>query len=485
VSDSISPVYSDVFAKMSWTINDRNRVAVHLLTADDGLHYTNNSGVIRSEYGSHYAWLTWDAQLGERLSGQSVWSASGLTWSRAGTPSFKLSEDMHDHRTFTDWTMREDWSLALSGQTAIKFGGEAHALGASYDYSGIHTTTSVVNGTATQTSSAITADLTPDGNSLGAYVAPRVAIGSWLTAEAGARIDRTSYTTDALVSPRANIVANVTPSTSLRASVGRYDQPQPIYSLQVGDGVNTFAPADISNQRALGVEQHIGGGMSVRAEAYDREIVRERPRYVNLRLTTDVFPEFPFDRVLLLATSGRSHGVEMMARRQAIDGFEWTASYAIASVTDDVDGVSIPRMYDQRHTVYVDGSYHPAGSTWRFSAAWQIHSGWPQPPITFRVDTLRAGSTPNVIVTPVVGPLSSIGAQRLPWYRRLDLRYTRDVVTSHGRLSFFADVYNVFNAKNPRYDDYSVDVQNGRLVTRPVPNSQVGRLPSAGIAWDF
>jgi hypothetical protein len=484
VSDSISPVYSDVFAKASWMINDRNRFALHLLTADDGLYYTDSDGRIRSAYGSRYAWFTWDARLTERLSGRSVWSASGLTWSRAGVPSSALTDAMHDYRTLSDLAMREDWSIALSDRSTIKLGGEAHALRASYDYNGVHGTTTIVNGTTVQAAKAITATLTPTGTSLGAYVAPRIALGSWLTAEIGARADHASYTTDALVSPRANVVATVTPSTSLRASVGRYNQPQPIYALQVGDGVNDFAPADLSNQRALGVEQRIGGTMSVRVEAYDREIVREHPRYINLRLTTDVFPEFPFDRVLLPATSGRSRGVELMARRQAIDGFEWTASYAIASVVDDASGLWIPRMYDQRHTAYVDGSYHPAGTSWRLSAAWQIHSGWPQPPITFRADTAR-GSTPTVVVRPTVGPLSSIGAQRLPWYRRLDVRYTRDIVTSHGRLAFFGDVFNVFNAKNPRYDDYSVSLQNGRLVTRPVPNVQIGRLPSAGISWDF
>jgi hypothetical protein len=485
VDDSISPVYSDVFAKTSWTINDRNRVALHLLTADDGLHYTDTDGRIRSVYGSRYAWLTWDAQFAQRLTGQSVWSASGLTWSRAGSPSLKLSEDMHDQRTFRDFGMREDWTLSFSERAAVKFGGEAHAVRASYDYSGVHVTPNVTAGGSAQNDKTIAASLAPAGSNLGAYVAPRVALASWLTAEAGARVDRVSYTNEALLSPRANVVATVTPRTSMRASVGRYDQSQPIFALQVGDGVKDFAPADISDQRAVSIEQQIGNGMSVRVEAYDRELVREHARYVNLRTTTDVFPEFPPDRVLLPATSGRSRGVEVLTRRQLPDGFEWTASYALASVTDNVNGLELPRMYDQRHTAYVDASYHPAGSSWRFSAAWQIHSGWPQPPISFTVDTVRTGPNANISVTPTYGPLSAIGAQRLPWYRRLDLRYTRDVVTSKGRLSFFADLFNVFNAKNPRYYDYSVSVRNGQLDARPLPNAQIGRLPSAGISWDF
>jgi hypothetical protein len=485
INDSISPVYSDVFAKTAWTINDHHRVTMHVLDAEDGLHYTDTDGRIRSLYSSRYAWLTWDAQVGERLSGQTVLSAKGLTWSRVGTPSFKQNDDVHDHRTFRDFSAREDWTVELSDRAAIKFGGEAHSLRAMYDYTGIRTTTSVIGNTVVQAVKTIDAELAPTGNYLGAYVAPRLAIASWLTAEAGARVDRASYSHDDVVSPRLNVVANVTPSTSVRASVGRYDQPLPIYALQVGDGVQTFAPADISNQSAVSVEQRVGQGLSVRVEAYDREIVREHPRYINLRQDTQVFPEFPPDRVLLPATSGRSHGVELMTRRQVASGFEWTASYAIASVTDDVNGLALPRTYDQRHTAYIDGSYHPAGAGWRFSAAWQTHSGWPQPPIAFVVDTVRPGPPPSISVHQTTGPLSALGAQRLPWYRRLDLRYTRDVMTSRGQISFFADLFNVFNATNPRYDDYSISVINGKVISRPVPNSQVGRLPSAGISWIF
>jgi hypothetical protein len=485
INDSISPVYTDLFAKTSWVLDDRNRVTLHVLTADDGLHYTDTDARIRSAYGSRYAWLTWDSALGDRLSGQSVLSASGLTWSRGGIPSFRQNNDMHDDRTFRDLALREDWTLALGQRAAIKFGGEAHSLHATYDYDGVHTTTSFVGSTIVQGVKTIDANVTPSGNSLGAYVAPRAVLTSWLTAEAGARFDRTSYTGDALLSPRANIVANVTPLTSLRASFGRYDQPQPIYGLQVGDGLTTFAPADLSDQRAMSVEQRIGHSVSVRVEAYDRELVREHAQYINLRQSTDAFSEFASDRILLAATNGRSRGVELMARRQISEGFEWTASYALASVTDFVSGVELPRIYDQRHTAYLDASYRPAHAGWRFSAAWQVHSGWPQPPLSFVVDTVRVGPPTTITVNRAYGPISALGAQCLPWYRRLDLRYTRDIETSRGEVSFFADLFNVFNAKNPRYDDYAVSVQNGELIVRPVPQSQVGRLPSAGVSWKF
>ena len=486
-NDSISPVYSDVFAKASWTFSDGNRITLHVLDADDGLHYTDNQANIKSSYGSRYGWLTWDVKPADALTGQAVLSASGLSWLREGSAAYDQNRgnDVHDYRTFTDFTARDDWTLTFADRAAIKFGGEAHAMRASYDYVGIHVTSAVNNGAIVQTIRDVTADLAPHGSYVGAYVAPRVTLASWLTGEVGARVDRVSYTSDALFSPRGNLVANVTPSTALRLAMGRYNQPQPIFALQVGDDVTQFGSADISDQSAASIEQQIGGGVSLRGEVYERRMIHERPRYFNYRMNTSVFPEYQADRTLLPATSGRARGLEVMARRRAIDGFEWSASYALANVSDDVGGVELPRTYDQRHTMYLDASYHPAGSSWRLSGAWQIHSGWPQAPVSFTVDTLRGGPPLSVVVRQQYGPLATLGQQRLPWYRRLDLRFTRDVVTSRGRLSFFADIFNVFNASNPRNDNYSYSLRNGQFDVNAMPNSQIGRFPSAGVSWDF
>src|SRR4029077_10796247 len=123
----------------------------------------------------------------------------------------------------------------------------------SYDYAGIHVTSAVNNGAIVQTVRDVTADLAPHGSYFGAYIAPRVTLASWLTGEVGARVDRVSYTHDALFSPRANLVANVTPSNALRLSMGRYNQPQPIYALQVADDVTQFGSADISDQSAASI----------------------------------------------------------------------------------------------------------------------------------------------------------------------------------------------------------------------------------------
>ena len=326
----------------------------------------------------------------------------------------------------------------------------------------------------------------PSGTELGLYVTPRVSLASWLTAEVGARYDRVSYSGDADVSPRANVVANLGPTTSVRAALGRYTQPQPIYALQVQDGVSTFGSADIANQRVLGVEQRVGEVGSVRVEAYDRDLVRERPHYVNLRAGTQIFPEFLHDRLLLDATSGRARGLEFLARRPAAEGVEWSASYALARVTDRVAGVDVPRIYDQRHSAYVDASYRPEGASWRFSAAWQIHSGWPQAPVRFLIDTVRnANGSSSTYVTTAYGPVSAVGSERLPWYHRVDLRFTRDVITSRGRVSFFADLFDVFNNPNPQDAGYSYGFNNGKLSIVPAIKSQIPRFPSAGISWDF
>jgi hypothetical protein len=392
---------------------------------------------------------------------------------------------VHDKRGFGDLALRDDWTWALASRAMLRWGGEFHRQNATYDYRGVHVTPRIQNGALAYETHVTSANTEPSGTQVGLYLTPRISLAWWLTAEVGARYDRTSYTGDEAVSPRANLVANLGPTTSLRAAVGRYTQPQPIYALQVQDGVSTFGPSEIANQRVLGVEQRLGEVGSFRVETYDRDLVRERPHYINLRAGTQIFPEFMRDRLLLDATSGHARGLELLARRAAPEGFEWSASYALSHVTDRVNGIDVPRTYDQRDAAYVDASYRPAGASWRFSAAWQIHSGWPQAPASFTLDTVRSNGSTSTYITTAYGPTTAVGNDRLPWYHRVDLRFTRDITTSRRRVSFFADLFNVFNNPNPQDAGYSYGFNNGKLSIIPAINTQIPRFPSAGISWDF
>ena len=485
-ADSLSPAYSDLFAKATFSVGMRNRVAVHLLRADDALRYSEDLGTLRSEYTSTYGWITWDTDPSHALSGRTVVSLSRLTWSRAGktTPQFPGPTELHDRRDFMAPGIRQDWTFGPNPRIALRWGAEIQLSRASYDYYGVHSTDTVINNHFVRERREVRADLSPSGTQFGAYLAPRLHPQRWLTAELGLRFDHVSHSRDALWSPRLNVLVALGANTALRLADGRYDQSQPIYALQVQDGTSQFNRADKSEHRVIALDRQLGRSTNARVEVYQRITSHEAPRYINLRTSGSVFPEFARDRLLVPATSGRAQGVEATLRQVFTKGHDWSATYSQARTVDVVGGQELPRVFDQQHTGYVDASYRAPGSDWRFSAAWQIHSGWPEAPVTFTVDTLGRPGV-GTYIQAHYGPISALGSRRLPWYHRSDVRVTHDIATARGGVSFFLDVFNVFDSVNPRYVTFSYSLENGILSVRRNPAEQIGRMPSLGITWTF
>jgi hypothetical protein len=487
-SDSLSPRYSDLLAKATFDLDARNRLSAHLLRADDALRYSFGQGTLKSGYTSTYGWLTWESRPLNGLQVTTVASRSALSWLRDGAPESTAItvNSLHEDRTFVATGVRQDWTLALGERVVVKWGAELQQQDATYDYAGTQAEPAVRGDTLTEVVRRLTAHLAPAGMFTNAWLSMRLQPASWLVTETGMRYERSPFIREELLSPRANIRIALGGRTALRVAAGRYAQPQAAFALQVPDGVQQFAPADLAEHRIIGLERQLGDATTMRVEAYERVMTREHPRYINLRADTHIFPESEVDRMLLDATEGLARGVELMARHRAEAGLEWSASYSLASVTDRVQGRDVPRTYDQLHTAYLDASYHPAGSSWRINVAWQVHSGWPDAPVTFAIDTTRSSSGgTKIYVIPTYGPLSALGDQRLPWYHRTDVRVSRVVELPHGRLSFFIDVFNLFNSTNPRAYTYRWSFNGGRASVQRVPSAQIGLLPSAGISWEF
>ena len=484
-ADSISPTYNDIFAKLSFELDARNRLTAHLLRANDATQYAEGSGAIDSKYGSNYGWLTWTADPGAALHGSTVLSTGSLSWRRAGNVKEQTPtrSTVTDSRAFSFTGLRSEWSLSAANAFALKWGGEWRTERASYDYHGVRSKYRLQNHARVIDLRTIDAKLAPSGSQLSAWLAPRWKPVSWLVAEVGARYDNSSWTGDRDFSPRANVMIALGAKTALRVAAGKYAQAQELWGLQVQDGVQNFGKSDLAEHHVIGLEHHPAAHSTIRIEAYERVTTRERPRYITLRANTEVFPELMIDRLLLDATSGMARGVELSVRVTPAEGLEWSASFTRARVTDNVAGTAVPRTYDQQETAYLDASYRPPGGDWRFSIAWQGHTGWPESPVKVQTDTLLPSRSPAVLLS--FGPVTALGQSRLPRYQRADIRVTRDVQTSHGRVTFFADLFNVFDNVNPSGYDYSARLLNNVLTISKTARAQLGRLPSAGISWEF
>jgi hypothetical protein len=324
------------------------------------------------------------------------------------------------------------------------------------------------------------------GSQTGLYLAPRLRPVRWLVAELGARWDRTSWSGDASTSPRANVMITLSPTTTLRLAAGRFAQPQQTFALQIQDGVTSFAREDVTQHRVVGIEQRFGLLAIARAEAYERRTTQQAPRYINLRADMRVFPELEPDRVFLPSTSGRARGLELSLRGLGRGGVDWAASYAFARVTDRVGQTDVARTWDQPHSFYVDATWRPARGGWHVSAAVQAHSGWPESPVQFVLDTVKnsRGVRSSTVLT-VYGPVTALGDTRLPWYHRVDARVTRELSVRRRVITLFVDVFNLFDAQNPSAIRYRTTASNNRITVTRTPELQLGRLPSAGITVEF
>ena len=316
-------------------------------------------------------------------------------------------------------------------------------------------------GIAVPVETTLNARVAPDGVTAGAYATVRVQPVRVLTTEAGLRLDNQSYTHERQVSPRLAAALSLSPRITVRAAWGRYSQPQALYQLQVQDGVTAFDSAELAEHRVAGIEYQASRDVSVRVEAYERRLLKVRPRFLSVDNSIDVFPEIEPYRRLLAPTGGHARGIELLVSRSPAHRFAWTASYAFAKVIDEVSGVSIPRTLDQRHTVTLDLTWRPS-TAWRLSTAWLYHTGWPTTGFSFAADTLANG---QVLVSRVYGPRNG---DRLVPYHRLDFRASRDFNVHGTRLSAFVDLFNAYGRRNPRgYDAMEVTVANGQVDVWP------------------
>jgi len=154
-------------------------------------------------------------------------------------------------------------------------------------------------------------------------------------------------------------------------------------------------------------------------------------------------------------------------------------SYARASAHDLLDGaagsVVVPRSWDQSDTATFNLDYR-LGARWNFDVAGVYHSGWPTTPVN--------GVLVSNVFHTVVGAYNS---DRLPAYRRVDLRASRNFATSHGGVSFFVELFNALGIRNVSgVAGYTFNADSNRVITGHRNYEVVfGAVPSFGITYSF
>ena len=168
---------------------------------------------------------------------------------------------------------------------------------------------------------------------------------------------------------------------------------------------------------------------------------------------------------------GDARGLEVLLQRRATEGLTGWFSYAYGRnrYEDAVTGEQHWGDLDQRHTVNAYAAYR---FSHRFSGSVKLRTG-----SNFPIPGYYARDGDSYVLSERRNEL------RLPAYARLDVRVNRTFDWSRRRLTLFAEVLNVLNRDNVRFNPPRINSTTLR-VTR-LYESLVPVVPSAGLLLEF
>jgi hypothetical protein len=286
------------------------------------------------------------------------------------------------------------------------------------------------------------------------------------------------------------VVYSISRATSLRAGGGYYYQSQSIDDLRIEFGENNYHPAELSKHYVLGFEHRFNNGIHVRAEGYLKRISDLQETYVTFANIDEFFPETRDDLIKLIADKATAKGIELYLKHDTGNKFSWWLSYVLSDATDHVTGLqyagplvhrtgTLPRFWDQRHTINLDVNYRP-NRKWHFNFAWQYRSGWPYTP--FEVKRIARGDGTFAYYHDW-GLFNSL---RYPAYHRLDVRINRHFYPARGKITAFLHVINAYNHENVNNYDFSILEQNADRFRYEInTETWFSILPFVGVSWEF
>jgi hypothetical protein len=232
------------------------------------------------------------------------------------------------------------------------------------------------------------------------------------------------------------------------------------------------AVSERASQFDLGLEQRLGAATRWQVTFYDRQEngffrrVGAETRLLNGRVVRGSSTA-PYRATL----DGYARGVELLVQRRTTTGVSgWLAySYGRNRYSDAQTHETYWGDLDQRHAVNVYVSYRITDRT-SVSAKARVGTNVPAPGYY----TKEGGA---YFLAPERNTL------RLPTYSRVDLRANRTFNWQHRRLTLFAEVINLLDRDNVRFNPPGVNT-----TTRKVSNlfeSMIPILPSAGILIEF
>ncbi len=475
---SFIPGYWDATAKVTYDLDERNRVSFTAIGALDQVSFNNdtqedredNSRILAPEQRQYFGGLTWERYLPRgRLAltlGRSFTDYRTRQQAFTEPPVTLVENDSREGitslRASLRWQPGARWSLELGN--VIKWGDD---LSYRVALDGSVRTDQNFNPVPLAVDTSFSAFQNASYLEVGYDLSQR------LRATAGARVQYYDYTAEAWrVDPRLGLAIGLSPSSSLTLGAGRYHQ-SPSFVWLVGDPGNPGRLQPIrSDQLIAGYRRLLRPDLKFQLEAFYRRY-RDYPARVFRPQAVlapsgfeDATTDIPFGLEPLTSSgSGRAYGAELLLQKR-FSGTPWygllSGSLARSEFTS-LDGVERTGQYDTRVIVTVGGGYR-FNSAWELSGKWRLASGLPTTPFfdsgpnEGRLDFSRYNQGP-----------------RLPTFHALDVRLDRRWSFPGLQLEVYLDIQNIYNRANVNRVKWNF---SDRAVEQ---DESLGVLPTIGV----
>lgn len=306
-------------------------------------------------------------------------------------------------------------------------------------------------------------------NSLGLYLKLDHDLTEKLKLSPALRADQFSVTKESFLLPRFSAQYLLDEKRLFKFSYGQYVQaPEPQESSEDFGNPDIKSPRadhylisfehDLKHNNSEGWFYSLGGFY----RKFDQLIINSSNTIV--RNGQSVFEVYNNKGV------GKAYGLESMVKY--FDG-PWATnlSYTLSkSVRSDSNTDEYNFEYDQTHNLNLISSYE-FKNNWKFSGRYRYVTGNPNTPVTGAIY-----DNDNEVYFPIRGGLYS---ERNKPFQQLDLRIDKKFILDTEIWSFYLDIQNVLNLKNPEGYQYSYDYKQ-RLEIMGLPI-----LPALGVRGEF
>lgn len=469
------PKYYDAQGKISWNLNENNKISIINLFSDDYTSLAQDKALESKEnsYGTTKARVN---TLG--LNWQLIWGKNGYsntsfshTYQHFKYDLFKTlnqSRDFYNISNENTISIRNVNYLKFSENFKIETGLEAKYgindfdLQYGQDFTEDGSVKPVFN---------IKRDLKTFKGA--AFVTLNFSIASRLSLMPGVRYDYFDYNKKSLVSPRLAVSYRLNDITSLNAAAGIYYQNIPALMLVQSDA---FKNIDVPKvyQYVAGFNLMLNEDTKLSIEAYDKE-------YRNFPMDTQSPYKFLLDNSVAehvvridgnIVSTGEAYarGVEIVLQKKMAKDFYGLVSASYSETKyKDLMGNWKYRIYDNKWMFSVEGGYKPS-ETWDLSVKWLFAGGAPFTQFDKAQSTkARTG----------IYDIARYNAERMPAYHSLTVRVDKRFNFNSSSLVVYCDIWNVYNRQNIASYEWSEISNNIKEI------KQWDTLPVIGIEYEF